>query len=535
MAADFPLPFALLKVERPDSGVRLLTAFVVEGHSNNCTRHSSLQSTAMPGPLSAFVGQPPLTPDDKLIVHGWQVLFGMGKADPSKGLQIAIKPPPPGHPHESDTDGIAVGCAISLFLMALFTGTRLLLRATNRNLVWGMDDWAILLATVSFSLSLATILRSRPDADNTAAAKLTAMSIPIMYCYKLVNAGAGKHVYDVTYWELANHQTLSIPAFALFYVAVALTKISIVLFYMRLAAFASRGWMIAHRTFIVCLAICATISLFITVFYCDPPVTGNIREVGRRNVKPQCLSLVNLIIGFNTWHILSDCLLLVVPFMMLWRVQMKKTTKLKVCIAGVIGFANVGLALARTIVQVTAKETGFDLTSDLYEDTATYSFAYSASELTLGVMTANLPVLSFVVTKTVEMLSWSSVSSNRSPERTEGDKRRSYIRRLHDDSKLESEAEFRGLRGAHSWEGRPTVRHDVEYGPVDKAAEVHESPIALLASHRPVVLRRNIVDALPWLKRFEYDILGQTNFEDDEGALGKMRCLEDLVRERGRV
>ncbi|KAI4236997.1 MAG: hypothetical protein LQ352_007966 [Teloschistes flavicans] len=350
----------------------------------------------MPGPPSALVGQPPLTVDDRLIVHGWQVLFGMGKADPSKGLRVAIKPPPPGQPHGSNTTGLA----------------------------------------------------------------LTAMTIPCMYCYKIVNAGAGKHVYDVTYWELANHQVTAIPAFALFYVAVALIKISIVLFYMRLAAFASRAWMIAHRTIIVCLTICAIISLFITIFYCDPPITGNIREVGRRNVKPKCYSLISLVIGFNTWHILSDCLLLVVPFMMLWQVQMKKTTKLKVCIAGVIGFGNVGLALARTIVQATAKQTGFDLTY-----TATDSFAYSASELTLGILTANLPVLSFVVTKTVEMLSWSSVSSNRSPERSDDDKRRSYIRRLHDDSKANSDTDFRGLRGGNSWEGRPTVRHDVEYGP----------------------------------------------------------------------
>ncbi|KAI4198663.1 MAG: hypothetical protein LQ350_005135 [Teloschistes chrysophthalmus] len=379
----------------------------------------------MPGPPSAFVGQPPLTADDSLIVHGWQVLFGMGKSDPSKGLRVAIKPPPPGQPHGSNTTGLAVGCAISIALMTVFTGTRLFLRATNRNLVWGMDDWAILLATI-------------------------------------VDAGAGKHVYDVTYWELANHQVTAVPAFALFYVAVALIKISIVLFYMRLAAFASRGWMIAHRTMIAFLTICALVSLFITVFYCDPPITGDIREVGRRNVMPKCFNLVTMVIGFNAWHILSDCVLLVVPFMMLWQVQMKKTTKLKVCIAGIFGFGNVGLALARTIVQATAKQTGFDLTY-----TATDSFAYSASELTLGIMTANLPVLSFIVTRTVEMLSWSSVSSDRSPEQSDGDKRRSYIRRLHDESKANSVTDFRGLRGGNSWEGRPTVRHDVEYGPMD--------------------------------------------------------------------
>ncbi|KAL8709761.1 MAG: hypothetical protein Q9220_005547 [cf. Caloplaca sp. 1 TL-2023] len=384
----------------------------------------------MPGPISALVGQPPLTSDDELIVHGWQVLFGMGKVDPSKGLKIAVKSPPPGEAHDADSTSIAIGCALSLVLMALFTGTRLILRATNKKLVWGADDWAIIVAT-------------------------------------LVNAGAGKHVYDVTYWELANHQMISIPGFALFYIAVAAIKISIILFYMRLSAFASRGWMIAHRTFIVFLTMCAIVSLLVTVLECNPPIYANIREIGRRNKKPKCLPLINLIIGFNVWHILSDCLLLVVPFMMLWKVQMKKTTKMKVCIAGIIGFGNVGLALARTIIQATAKSTGFDLTYS-----ATSSFTYSATELTLGIMTANLPVLSFVVTKTVEMLSWSSVSSNRFPERP--DNRASfYKRRLHDvDPKTESETEF-GVHRTFS-SGQPTLRHDVEYG-TGEAFEVHES------------------------------------------------------------
>lgn len=36
------------------------------------------------------------------------------------------------------------------------------------------------------------------------------MNLPIIYSYKLVNAGGGKHVYDVTYWELANHQSVSL-------------------------------------------------------------------------------------------------------------------------------------------------------------------------------------------------------------------------------------------------------------------------------------------------------------------------------------
>lgn len=111
----------------------------------------------MPGPVSAIVGQPPLTADDTLIVHGWQVLLGMGQKDPSAGLTVAAKPPPPGQPHTSDTTNIAVGCAIGLVLMTLFTGTRLVIRGTNKTLVWGMDDWTILAATVCLPFVLVSL------------------------------------------------------------------------------------------------------------------------------------------------------------------------------------------------------------------------------------------------------------------------------------------------------------------------------------------------------------------------------------------
>ncbi|KAL8851344.1 MAG: hypothetical protein Q9221_003711 [Calogaya cf. arnoldii] len=384
----------------------------------------------MPGPPSAIVGQPPLTADDTLIVHGWQVLMGMGKKDPSLGLTIAKKPPPPGQSRAGDTVNIAVACSISMALMILFTGTRLVIRRTNKALVWGMDDWTIILAL------------------------LCALTLPAIYCYKLAFAGAGKHVYDVTYWELANHQTMASPALALFFVAVSVIKISIVCFYMRLSAFASRAWMWTHRTFIAALIIGAIVSTAITMAQCNP-YYSDIRNIGRQNVKPKCVDLKQMGIGFMTWHILSDSFLCAVPFIMLWRVQMKFWTKFKVCIAGIIGLVNVALSIARQFATSRAKGPGsFDVTY-----TATFSFAYSISELTLGIMTANLPVLSIIATKTVELvsskLSWTTVSSDGSPDRSSGRGRPRSYKRKHD----ESETEFGRLRAG----GKPTIRHDVEY------------------------------------------------------------------------
>ncbi|KAL8967778.1 MAG: hypothetical protein Q9183_002763, partial [Haloplaca sp. 2 TL-2023] len=292
----------------------------------------------MPGPPSAIVGQPPLTADDTLIVHGWQVMFGMGDKDPSLGLTMAKKPPSPGQSEPDRSAEVAVGCAISVAFMLLFTGTRLFIRSTNRALVWGTDDWTIILAT------------------------LCSLTLPVIYFYKLALAGGGRHIYTVTYWELANHQTMASPAFGFFYVAVSVIKISIVCFYMRLTAFASRAWMWTHRIFITALIIGAIISFTISMAQCNP-YYSNIREIGRQNVQPKCIPLLKMGLGLSWWHIATDILLCFLPFIMLWRVQMKFWTKFKVCIAGVIGLANVGTSIARQYASASARAPqAFDIT-----------------------------------------------------------------------------------------------------------------------------------------------------------------------------
>lgn len=146
------------------------------------------------------------------------------------------------------------------------------------------------------------------------------------------------------------------------YVALAAIKISIILFYMRLTAFTSKGWMLAHRLFIALLCICAIVTVFVIAFQCKPPIRANIRELARRNVEIHCFPILNLIIGFNVWNVISDIALLVVPFKLLWNVQLKWTTKFRVCIAGVVGMANVGLSIGRAVQQSTSKGEGRDMT-----------------------------------------------------------------------------------------------------------------------------------------------------------------------------
>ncbi|KAL8675696.1 MAG: hypothetical protein Q9186_007669, partial [Xanthomendoza sp. 1 TL-2023] len=93
--------------------------------------------------------------------------------------------------------------------------------------------------------------------------------------------------------------------------------------------------------------------------------------------------------------------------------------------------------------------------------TATSTFTYSVTELTLGILTANLPVLSIVATKTFEILSGYSGIFSSSRGSSSGGKSRFYKKKIPSDGGVGDESGF----GEGTKEGgRPTRRCDVEYG-----------------------------------------------------------------------
>ena len=217
------------------------------------------------------------------------------------------------------------------------------------------------------------------------------------------------------------------------YVALAAIKIAIVLFYMRLTAFTSKTWMLFHKLLIILLVGCALATCLVAGLQCKPIFKNDIRRIGREGIHLKCIPILNLVYGFNVWHIVTDFILLVVPFKLLWRVQLMWTTKLRVCIAGIVGLANIALSIARAVDQATESDAGWELTCMLSSpsspltmtlfplfcaivvlmknaDTAD-QFNYLNAEVTLGVFTANLPILSVIATRaTKRLLDWANIS-----------------------------------------------------------------------------------------------------------------------------
>lgn len=96
--------------------------------------------------VSALIGQPPLTEDDYYIVKGILRLFGL-PLDPAKGILI---PParPPNYHYETDTSRIIGVLVLCVVVVTTVTVARLLIRALKHGLIWGWDDWVMMLALV---------------------------------------------------------------------------------------------------------------------------------------------------------------------------------------------------------------------------------------------------------------------------------------------------------------------------------------------------------------------------------------------------
>ena len=125
---------------------------------------------------SALIGHPPNNPTDALIITGYWKYLHKDKR-PTDRTSIIPTRIPPNAPHESLQTYNIAWCVIVIILTTTITGTRLFLRIHHRDLKWGLDDWAILIA------------------------QLGVVAYFTMQVVISVQGGAGKHSWDITYSE----------------------------------------------------------------------------------------------------------------------------------------------------------------------------------------------------------------------------------------------------------------------------------------------------------------------------------------------
>lgn len=138
----------------------------------------------------------------------------------------------------------------------------------------------------------------------------------------------------------------------LFFVSVGLVKVSIVLFNRRLTGLTSRRWMFAHNV-LLCLIVCyILVVIFTNFFFCRPArVHFSMVAYGSNPTPPVCLNGKILPVFLSVMHILFDFALLSVPLVVLWKIQMDTSKKIKLCFLFSIGSVSCIGSVMRQVIQ----------------------------------------------------------------------------------------------------------------------------------------------------------------------------------------
>lgn len=131
---------------------------------------------------------------------------------------------------------------------------------------------------------------------------------------------------------------------------------SIVMFNRRLTGMTSPRWLIVHWTFFALLVIYTLCALFMTVFQCSPQHAHfDLIAAGKLNSPKKCLSENQVGISLSTIHVAMDFCLLSVPIIVLWKVQMPWSTKIRFFVVFAIGAMSCIGSVLRQLEQANLK------------------------------------------------------------------------------------------------------------------------------------------------------------------------------------
>ncbi|KAK2607481.1 hypothetical protein N8I77_006149 [Diaporthe amygdali] len=308
---------------------------------------------------SAILGKPPNNEDDFFIVRGIFRSVGLFSANASRGW-ITVPSEPAGYQYETKQPGIIAGMVIVILLISVVTATRLALRYYSTKMVFGSDDWVILVA--------ASI----------------AVTYPILQILMVVQGGAGHHVWEVTYAEYNVYAYYGRICQILFYIAVGLIKISITLFIRRIVDCISRFWTIVTDVFLAVEVAYVLLAVFWQVLLCRPPRASWDRWYSGSLARPaSCLDNTLSVRTLRVTHLALGVLLLLTPVVILWNVRMRWQKKARLFLIWAAGALSVIGGLLQQLQSI-SKDSTWSYTDIL---------VWTCMDLCMGTITASLPVM----------------------------------------------------------------------------------------------------------------------------------------------
>lgn len=330
----------------------------------------------MPGSL--YLGQQPILHDDKLTYKAIRTL------DPAV-LELAQMARARHLPYQTRAPVLIAGSALALAWVVIITAARLWVRK-YRTRAFGADDYMIIPAALGCAAYLSL------DIAQARAGCL------------------GKHIYHCTYQEFQWFYELARCCFPIFYFTVFCVKISITLANRRITGMTSKNWQIAHWIYLALLGCLTPACVFFNIFPCSPIAAyfslQSIAQVADpRTIK--CLDQEAIGLATRYVHIITDWLLLPVPLIVIFKLQMPLGKKIRLMLVFCVGFISSLASIIRNVLTVRL-ESRPDITYDYYA-----VYAWNVVDIFFATIVASLPSLNGVIEQVIRKVKATGLRSGK--------------------------------------------------------------------------------------------------------------------------
>ncbi|KAL2043609.1 hypothetical protein N7G274_003916 [Stereocaulon virgatum] len=276
---------------------------------------------------------------------------------------------------------IAAGAAlpaVGIIVVALRYWTRV-----KRKTRLGIDDWLMVPALLCvIGMGACLIVGAKKHVMGYPTPATTALSpadeVPLLL--------PGQGTLELIEWVF----------WSLMILAYGFIKLSATFFYRRI--FVAQAWsafdIVTKIT--ITFIIMWTIGFFlVNVFGCGKHFSSN---WGTFQKYEQCVDGVPELTGMIISDFITDLIVLILPFPIIWRLHMTTTRKFAVTVILLLGASSLGASLARMVLQIQVNMYGYRTKADVYLTITAISY-WSMIEAGLAVIAVCLPTLQTLLTR----------------------------------------------------------------------------------------------------------------------------------------
>ncbi|KAL9120685.1 MAG: hypothetical protein Q9187_002753 [Circinaria calcarea] len=292
-------------------------------------------------------------------------------------------------------------------------------------LAWTLGSTATII--VVLRLYVKTCLRHSLGWDDyTMVIALITSIIDNALFTKMFQAGVGRHIFCVTPENISETLKWSTWAQIVEVIALALVKISVCLLILRLIDQTSKGIARFLKLLMIAVVICHIVPLLLYVLQCRP-----LHAVWNPQVQGECYSsrltytAAYIAIGLDAF---TDLACAVIPVATIYKLQMKTSTKVAICILMGLGVFTAGCAIAKAVTLKGVFDA--DYTWGIYTPAL-----WSVLEVQLAMNIASIPTLRPLFSKIREASRKGSHSSGKTlvPEQSP---RPMHLNKAYDESSM---------------------------------------------------------------------------------------------------